>query len=179
MMTAELRLPEPPRPSHRLLAGSITLLAIAITILGASVIIAIRQPHPWNPLGDYPDQTVTSRVVGVVGPAVRVDGVVSSIGTKCADIKVRVRGSLFWQSTVPVGTFVAYGSGVSVRGKGCVTNRFTNEIPPEVRAAASRPDNPIVRWVITGTETPVRDSDTATREGIPRAWTTEEFEVVP
>lgn len=174
-------LPAPPTTSHGLLILSIALLGTALLTLAVAVAVSLRSPHAWDPLGEYPDQTVVSRVDGIDGPAARLTDGVTVVGTKCANTAIRVRGSVFWQSTTPPGILVAAGSGVATRQKGCVTETFLNPIPGAVRAAVNRPTDPVRRWVITGTETPVRDAgdNGRSREGIPRAWTTAEFEIVP
>lgn len=178
-MSPDIQLPTPPRLQHRMLNVSVALLSLSFLILGVAVVVSVRSPHAWNPLGDYPDQTVSSRVTGVKGPAVRLEDDVVVVGTKCASASVRVRGSAFWQSTTPPGILVAAGSGVAARPKGCATQTFFNPIPDGVRNAVLR-DEPVLHWVITGTETPVRDSGNGrSREGVPRAWTTEEFEIIP
>lgn len=177
----DIDLPTPPPIRHHLLNVSVVLLALSFSILGAAIVVSVRGPHDWNPLGEYPDQAVVSRVDGFDGPAAHIDGVVVVVGTKCVRSTVRVRGSSFWQSTTPPGILVSAGAGVTTRPKGCTTQTFANPIPSAVRAAAARPDDPVLRWVITGTETPVRDTNDSdrSREGTPRAWTTQEFEIVP
>lgn len=177
----DIELPTPPPIKHRLLNLSAALLLLSFAVLGVAVLVSVRGPHAWDPLGEYPDQLVLSRVDGVRGPAARLSDGVLVVGTKCVNANVQVRGSAFWQSTTPPGVLVQAGSGVATRRKGCVTENFLNPIPDLVRAAANRTSRPVLRWVITGTETPVRDAGASgrSREGIPRAWTTEEFELVP
>ena len=167
---------ESPHQKHGLLAASLAMIAVGLTVLAVAVIIAIRAPTPWNPLGDYPVQRVVDRVPGIEGPAVKVGDALTVEATKCAHVAVRVRGSSFWQSVDIPGTFVSAGGGVSDRSAGCLKRTFQNPLPPAVEQAAKVKDGPH-RWVIAGTETPIRPD--GKREGIPRAWSTEEFQVVP
>ena len=176
-MTPAPNVLESPHQKHGLLTASLAMIAVGLTVLAVAVIIAIRAPTPWNPLGDYPEQKVLSRVPGVKGPAVKVsDDAVIVQGTKCARVDVRVRGSSFWQSVDIPGTFVSAGAGVADRSAGCVKQTFANPLPPAVEQAAKVKDGPH-RWVIAGTETPIRPNGKT--EGVPRAWSTEEFQVVP
>ena len=165
-----------PHQKHGLLAVSLGMIAVGLIVFAVAVIVAVRAPSPWNPLGDYPEQKVLSRVPGIEGPAVLASDAVTVEGTKCARVAVRVRGGSFWQSVDVPGTFVSAGSGVADKSAGCVTRTFVNPIPPAV-AQASKGKNGPHRWIIAGTETPIRPD--GKREGVPRAWATQEFVVIP
>ena len=164
------------RQGHWLLATSLITTSIALIIISAAVILAVSRPAPWNPLGDYPEQKVNSRVPGHEGPAIRVGEKLSVTGTKCARIDVTVRGGSFWQSVDVPGTFISAGSGIGQRPAKCVTRTFSNPLPLAVEATAGQINGPH-QWILTGTETPVRPD--GRNEGVPRVWKTEPFEVLP
>ena len=167
----ELRVP---RREHGLLAVSLIATSVALILISVAVIVALRRPTPWAPLELYADQTVSSRVDGVDGPAVRVDEPLVVTGTKCVKADVTVRGSSFWQSVDIPGTFIPGGSGVADLKAGCTTKTFINPLPAGVIASAATGPR---RWILSGTETPVRPNGKS--EGVPRTWRSEEFEVVP
>lgn len=158
----------------RLSVWALACATVALLTLAAVVVWAeLRQPDLWDPLGDYPVQVVVDR-----DHSISLDGLVEVEATKCARERVEVRGVLSWQATDPPGANIETGSGTSVREEGCESFRFANPIPFEVREAISAQhaaglEAPV--WRITGTETPV-DGD---REGVPRVWVTENFEVTP
>ena len=162
-----------PRQGHALLALSLITTSIALMLTSVAVIFAIRRPALWSPLELYADQVVSSRVDGTDGPAVKVGGSLVVTGTKCSKDDVTVRGSSFWQSVDVPGTFIPAGSGVAKRMAGCITKTFINPLPPEVNASAANGPH---RWILSGTETPVRPNGKS--EGVPRTWRTQEFEVV-
>lgn len=176
MTSTEATIPAKPREKHWLLATSLIATSVALIIISIAVIVALHQPAPWNPLGDYPDQTVLSRVPGHKGPAIKVGGVLSVKGTKCAKEAVTVRGASFYQSVDVPGTFVPNGAGIALRVQGCTTKTFSNPLPEAVLATADNPFGAHM-WIITGTETPVRDDGKG--EGIARIWKSEPFEVIP
>lgn len=162
------------RRAARLSVWALASLTVALLALAAAVLYAeLREPARWNPLGDYPVQVVTDQ-----DHSIRLDGLVEVEATKCARERVEVSGVLSWQAMDPPGANIETGSGTSVREEGCESFRFADPIPIEVREViraqhASGIEAPV--WRITGTETPV-DGD---REGVPRIWVTENFEVTP
>lgn len=119
-------------------------------------------PPPWDPIGEFPVQTVLQ----VTDEFVEIEG------TKCYDEAVQVVGAMSWRSVDPLGTTVEVGNGSVRREVGCLTQTFENSIPPEVRAAV---DRGVTGWVINGSETPV--DDIQGRNGVPRGWTTERFDL--
>ncbi len=165
-----------PTPPRRFVALSVFFLAVGLLVLSAAVFTSVRQPTPWSPLGKYETQRVLSVIPGRRGPAIAVDGILSVRATKCANEVVTVRGASYWQSVDVPGSYVPAGSGVGLRNQGCVTKTYENPIPPEVVAAVNRVGGPH-RWVVAGIETPLRSDGRS--EGVPRAWVTEEFEIVP
>jgi hypothetical protein len=149
--------------------ATVALLSLAAVVMWAE----LRVPDRWDPLGDYPVQVVTDG-----DHSIRVDGLVEVEAVKCAREQVQVRGVLSWQAMDPPGSVIEVGSGTSVREDGCETFRFANPIPTEVRDVIRQQHAAGIAapvWRITGTETPFGD----TREGVPRTWVTENFEVTP
>jgi hypothetical protein len=149
-------------------------VSVALFVVAASIVFAeLRTPDVWDPLGDYPVQTVADS-----DHSLRVDGLITVDAVKCADEQVHVRGVLSWQAMDPPGSVIETGSGTSVRAEGCETFTFQNPIPREVRdVIEAQHANGIAApvWRITGTETPF-DAD---RTGVARTWVTENFVVVP
>lgn len=150
-----------------LISLSVALLALASAVLYAE----LRTPKAWDPLAAYPTQEILTEQV-------HVDGVVRSVGVKCADEHVEVRGVMSWQAIDPPGANIEVGRGVGVREEGCTRQTFANPIPLEVREViraqhAAGIEAPV--WRITGIETPFD----GVREGVSRTWTTDNFEVTP
>lgn len=154
--------------SRRLLIATL-LFYLSLAVLGGAFLVAwqLRPDAPWDPLGDYPLQRVVDKTV-------RLDEPVQTVGTKCADESVTVTGSLRWQSIDPPGTVLFISSGSAVRQEGCHEFRFANPIPAAVLALIEQQGGPL-HWIISGTETPIREGQT----GVPRSWQTEPFELIP
>lgn len=158
------------------------VLAVSLFALAGSVVWAeLRTPVKWDPLGEYPVQTILSRVPGVAGPAAQIDGPVDVLATKCnnTDHAVSVTTELAWKSVDPAGTAWSRGTSLDQREPGCQSLRFDNVIPPEVRALMQAQldhgiEEPV--WQIVGSETPVRDDGA---EGVERRWSTQNFVIVP
>jgi len=154
------------------------VLSVSLLVLAAAVVFAaVRQEEVWDPLGEFPPQTVTSRVAGVEGPAAHLDGTVDVEAVKCGPETggpVTVRTTLVWRSIDPPGASWPRGESITEREPGCTSLAFHNTIPPpvvelveaQIRAGF---DQPV--W-----ETPVDDSG---REGALRRWVTERFVLVP
>lgn len=148
----------------------ITVLAVIIgfvAILNGVVLYRIlTEPDPFDPLGVYPEQEVTSE------QPIPIDGRVQTNGTKCnrSDRAVHVAGEVRWQSDNPIGVIHLVSSGVDVRQAGCVTLRFSNPVP-EVVAAEVETGGP-TRWRIAGTEWPIGPNG---ERGEPRDWVSEPF----
>jgi hypothetical protein len=159
--------------TRALLLAMVVMTLRFIAGAGAVAYVALNQVEPqWDPLGDYPVQKILNKdhkvsLTDTSNNVVKVDAI------KCADEPAQVAGSLRWQSVKPPGIVLMIGSGTGTRKQGCQEMFFENPIPPEVKAVI-KSGGPTV-WVITGTETPLRDG----QQGVPRAWTTEQFEVVP
>lgn len=170
--------------NRRARAGVFVLgvLSFAMLILAGAVIFAeIREPGIWDPLGEYPPQTVTSRVAGVPGPAATLDDTVDVEAVKCGPDSggpVTVRTTLVWRSIDPRGAAWSRGESQTEREPGCAALSFHNAIPPQVVELVEAQheagfDRPV--WEITGSETPIDDDGT---EGAPRRWVTERFTLV-
>lgn len=141
---------------------SVSLLALAVSA------IAYQRRHAWEPLGDYPVQTVLSRVDGVEGPAVAEGGTLEVRATKCTapDIReqVGVAGFYVWQRIEPTRLQVEGGEGTGFRQPGCDTRVFSNPLPREIGPGL---------WHLAGQETAERGASSQTRY-----WRTENFRVV-
>ena len=160
----------------------LSLLALGL-LLGALGYAVVFQDAPWDPLSEYPEQSViaddtylwedASAAGGTIEvPAVPL-GPVTVIGTKCADENVTISGDVAWLPTEPPGTPLGQAHGSLTRGPGCLTRTFVNEPPDDVLAWAQKQLDagitPVLR--IAGTDTPTRNGTS----GEPRAWSTEPF----
>lgn len=156
--------------SRRLIVTAVTAAA-ALFVLSAVLVVLLvgelRSNRPWDPLGEYPVQEVTN------GPKIPIAATVHVTATKCADVTVDVRGSSSWASVTPPGTIIPSGQGAGQREAGCTVIDYENRIPDEVAAVVRAGGSTV--WRIVGTETPFEEG----REGVPRAWRTEDFEIVP
>ena len=142
---------------------TVALWSIAV-MLGLSLVVlvsAVADAGPWDPIGDFPVQTV----VEVDVDAVTIDGV------KCYDERVEVIGSFWWQSVNPPGAIAGTASGAAERDAGCHEFRFVNPVPLEVLELDGVLGG--AEWIITGIETPIDAS--GGREGLPHSWRSEPF----
>lgn len=174
--------PEEARPpGHRaavLLIWATVVACGSVVLLVAVLVAHLLEPPPFDPLGDFPVQSVENRVTGVGGPAVLLGDDVRVRSTKCADTEVTVRGEWRWVSAEPRGTSVPAGSTPAfTRPAGCVTTEYANPMPDAVveRSLELLGDGVTPSWYITGTETPL-DEDGG--EGVQQVWQTENFVVV-
>lgn len=167
--------------SAKTVSVSIVVLGAALLVLAAAILFAeLRTPTVWDPLGDYPVQEVTTRVPGVSGPAVYVDGTVDVVATKCNDTgePVDVETTLTWRSVEPLGAAWHRGQSFSTRSPGCESLTFHNPVPVAMRElveAQFRAGFTEPVWQIVGTETPVREDGS---DGKRQTWRTENFRVV-
>lgn len=137
-----------------------TMLAGLLTAIQASVFI-------FSPLGEFPLQTIESRVVGVEGPAVRVSDPVIVSAVKCARVRIPVRGTI---SLVRMDTgqreIVWSATGAAERSEGCQHFTFVNRLPQGIPPGIYRYEG----------------IEEATYLGVLHqrvAWRTEFFRVVP
>lgn len=136
---------------------------------------------PWAPLGPYPIQQVDAPRGGDDLPTVSLseDGEVPVSGRKCVrEDGMTITGWVAWQSVEPRGNSVRTGTGTREAAAGCQSFEFTNVIPPDVERIMAHQIADGLRpvWRIVGTETP---SSSERGEGVPLAWSTEPFRVVP
>lgn len=153
----------------------ILLVAVAM-VVGAALFSFATAPDRFDPLGDYPVQTVKSRVPGVEGPAVFAGDDLVVVGVKCnnSDRPVLVEGESRWQSINPRGRYVANPGGSRTLPPGCTQTRYVNDIPRSIEERVQRTGR-AETWSITGTETPVRADGF---RGESRVWVTANFRVV-
>lgn len=141
--------------------------AIAVFAVAAVVgvtFLYLTHTKPWNPLGDYPVQTV----VEVTAADVVIEGI------KCNDSSatVNIAGTFNWVRIRPPGFGTTPIESTGARVPGCTSTRYVNSIPEEVHLL-NVPGRDI--WFITGTDWPI-DPETGER-GTPRSWQTENFEI--
>ena len=149
----------------------------AVASLGlAGVLTAqyVLDPNPFDPLGKYPVQQVTSPVV-TNGEAITVDA------TKCstAPESVTVKGTFYWVSVVPGGYKVFGGGGVGERVPGCTKFHYTNPMPADMVAINEHlfgQGIAQVTWRLVGGDIPI---DVDGSEGVPRPYHSTSFTVVP
>lgn len=170
---------------HRWTTAVLVIIAAAA---GYSVNHAL-EPAPWDPLGQYPVQSIRNTVEGIDGPAVRLGDPIKVEGTKCnaTTTSILVAGELRWQSQSPGGIIGGQTDGIAERIPGCETRVFADTPPTAVinqmRAAILENGGPVV-WSLNGAETPVavinNGGETHPHDhGVTRQWTTENFTVVP
>ena len=172
----------PPRRLVQPLTALVTALLISLIALSTAIYATTRVlDPPWNPLGEYPVQTVLNRAdPASTSPALRLGDQVEVTGSKCnatAD-NVTIVGTTSWVSVEPPGTALDVGGGTAVRVPGCTTRTFKNPIPPVVaERVRDLHDRGVTRsiWFITGTETPTRDDGP---DGVKRVWVTENFTII-
>ena len=147
------------------IASYVAVLAscTAAAVLSALLWFVAFDEPPFDPLGNYPVQSVDE---------VTLDSVTTT-GTKCndSDQPVGIVGEFNWFRVVPPGFGTVPVNGSTELLPGCTTKTFTNSIPTEV-LRVNEPDD---LWFITGTEYPIHPS---TGElGVPRTWQTENFSI--
>jgi hypothetical protein len=150
-----------------------------LVAIAATIGYIVGTPDVWDPLGEYPVQTVESRLDGVEGPAVVAGGELTVKGVKCADEAVKVEGAVAWSTVDPPGTLIELPSrGIARRDVGCTSFTFRNKMPAgvldRVRELAASGQT-ISVWRISGEDVP---SDDEGRKGSPRLWTTDNFKIV-
>lgn len=177
------------------------VIGVAILLVAFSAGAKWLEAARWDPLGDYPLQTVFSgdslpqeidpsttlagSSTSTGPPTFYVDQEISVFGTKCVKRGeglgiVQVKGTLSWVSDNPVGRIIEVGRGGGPRGPGCVTSTFNNPIPEEVQEEIERLAEKGVTesdWHLTGTEVPLRTVDGVEEEGVSRTWISTTFRV--
>ena len=173
------------QPRQRMLERTallLSLLALGL-LMGALGYKFLYDTDAWDPLSEYPEQTVVADDTYLWEDASAADGTievpavplgpVTVIGTKCADENVTISGDVAWLPTEPPGTPLGQAHGSITRGPGCLTRTFVNEPPDDVIAWAQKQLDagitPVMR--IAGTDTPTRNGTA----GEPRGWSTEPF----
>lgn len=160
-------------------SGLMVMAAVTALVVGISVgfhIFNEDTPPPWNPLGEYPIQRVTSRDVTTIdGPSVWLDSHVVVVALKCSTVpNVKVIGHSSWQRVDPLGRIFPTGRGTATRELGCSTVDYKNDIPAEVvestLAVGGR-----ATWRIVGEETPYKSNG---ERGVTRTWQTQNFVLV-
>lgn len=165
------------------------LVVIGAVYAGHEIVDALR----WDPLGEYPQQVVSSpnqEPIEVPAdadaddpgiPTLYWDQKIEVLGRKCvkeSEDQVTVEGTLAWVSDRPPGVIVPLEPGGGGRGPACVDYPFANEIEEPVLAKmremkAEGAGSSV--WHITGIETPVRSNG---ETGVTRTWRTATFRVI-
>lgn len=168
------------RPVGRMLGA---IVGMSLALFGGVAIsgwILGTGPGEYDPLGEYPVQTVSNRLPEVSGPAARVGEPLNVTGIKCndTDAPVDVQGVFRWALIQPAGLQVIAGEGTGERIPGCDEGTFENEWPPEfeqrVRRTLARTGEPVV-IALRGVETPIAVDD---RVPVPREWQTENVTIL-
>lgn len=168
---------------RRLIVALTAAIAIGALSVVLSVVAMVKADHDdYDPLGDYPEQIVNSRVPGVEGPAVSAGDALSVTGKKCsnATTTVTVSGYHSWVSVEPPGIIVEAGRASGVpRDPGCSTSTFTNPMPKGVReriAELAKAGTATSVWKLAGEECPIPPAG----EGVAvcRGWSSEDFTIV-
>lgn len=153
----------------------VALLSLFVAVIITGLVLTRETPGPWDPLGDYPQQT-TSKLVYHLGDTV------DTTAKKCArQDGVTVRSARAWKAVDDPGVVVQFDTGTgNPRYRSCgpdrrtAAYRFRNLVPDAVVALVKSGAARI--WRITGTDTPY---DASGREGVPRSWSTNPFMIVP
>lgn len=172
-------------------------LFIGGALIGAYTLKVVLDANKWDPLGEYPIQvafapdepSVPKSVVSNFDntPSEDVTTIywnqrIGSDAVKCVKDEfgtVKVRGILEWVRVEPPGEIIKVADGAAQRGPGCISQRFENFIPDEIRASMEKLKARGVEssvWRLTGTETPLREDTGA--EGVPRTWITTTFRII-
>lgn len=155
------------------LAIGLALAALGLELTATNE--AVAPPPPAKVLGPYPMQTVTNRVAGVEGPALRAGETTRITGELCSTRSVDVLTTITWQAVGHTGTFVTVGRDVPQhRDAGCHKFTFRNPMPPTVVMAngALRSDGTDPLWVVNGYEVPAAGGQRET-------FTSDPFHIVP
>lgn len=129
----------------------------------------------YNPLGDYPTQTITSPqpiplAVGQVG--------VDAIKCNNTQHEVPVYGKTIWVLVTNPAVSALGAEGQGTRMPGCVHPHFDNPFPLAVIAEANRQaaqGTHITTWVIRGIETPVAPRG---ERSVAKAYRTDNFRIL-
>jgi hypothetical protein len=195
----------PSKPVRILEWLGLVAIASAIAMLVAIGVYALYDNSKWDPLGEYPLQVVTQQPAVNLGatpghtttPSIAgveigggtaastisfyLDQDIHSSGIKCVKENegvIRVRGTLYWQSTQPPGRIIKIADGVGNRGPGCQLYNFSNPVPDAVLEEVgklTREGFETSNWELTGTEVPVKQDGT---EGKSRTWITTTFTLI-
>lgn len=154
--------------------GKILLRLILIfTMLGsifAGILLLTNGEKNWEPIGNFPDQTVASVT----------EDVITVVGVKCYNESLTIRGQWGWASIEPPGIAIPVGKNTNFRDlgdaddDGCIITTFENPVPDEV---LEHPE--VIIWIISGTEIPVSDADGRIRNGLSNSWKTNPFQYPP
>lgn len=150
----------------------------------------------WDPLGEFPIQTVTNTVEGretssMAGASVRStptlfwDEEVLVTGIKCVkegegdeNGQVDITSTLYWSAIEPPGSLYEVGHGANKRGPGCIASDYANPIPNQVMDRLKELKRRGVEesvWIIHGEEIPVKEDGTKGKE---RDWRTVNFTII-
>ena len=180
-----------PRLATRLATLALVMVVIIATIGG---VVIYQRSTQWDPLGDYPIQTITLKyqlpaAQSLTGahnstatePVLYLDQKATSTAQKCVKLGkgiVTVRGELSWVSDEPPGKIILISKGGGSRGPGCRSYTFQNSFPEAVRSYIDELTKQGVkqsRWHIFITETPIKPDGTT---GVPRTAVSTTFLVV-
>ena len=158
----------------------IIVITIAITLLFILILQSFFYIFKWDPLGEYPLQIVMNKqeiLDGTSYPTIGIDDTLIVNGIKCADGRIKVKGTVTWVTDEPPGSEIETGTNAGTRGPGCVNQTYRvsvpNEIIEQVNTFASEGIKSSI-WHLTGTETTIK-SDGSTGES--QTWITTSFRI--
>ena len=140
-----------------LIFGSFMVIA---AVLAVQVFTLWLQVRPYQPLGEYREQTVHSRVSGLNVPAVQQGGTLHVTGIKCVNASepVTVTVRAYWisrDSRMPKVVVPASNTGsIVTHSPGCVTRDYRNHLPADVTPGIWRYE--ATDTTLTGTKVQVR-----------------------
>lgn len=161
-----------------LVAVAVVSLVLTAIVVGFLIWEDARDDGVWDPIGEFPEQTVVEVT----------DTHVIVVATKCFNESLTTSGEISWTSVEPLGVLVPVATGSRSRDldeydadglplyddDGCITETFNNPIPH-----GAREHDEVSIWTITGIETPVVDGNGNNRHGAPAAWATQPFTLQP
>jgi hypothetical protein len=155
--------------------------AVVIGFLVVALVVALmtrtttttRTTPKYDPLGDFPTQTVTSDQPIPVGHDVGINA------TQCVNAAhvVKLTGDTRWVTVDPAGSSFTGNHGQGERSPGCHLLHFENPMPVAVIVRVNQlaaQGIHITTWVIEGTATPIAPNG---ERPVTRAYRTDNFRI--
>lgn len=181
--------------THRFEIAGWCIILVAAVLLSFGAGKLWYSSNLWNPLGEYPLQTIQATQYDTTEiktdlpesfsraklPVIYWNQTVKSAGIKCVqpgEGVVKVSELLEWVIDEPPGSSFTAGKFSGARGPGCITYEFDNPIPPEVRErleALKAKGQKASVWHLSGQEVPERATG---EKGEERNWITTSFVIL-